>query len=392
MKKLILLLTVIAFIFSACDKDENDFIASFVEQTTKSQSVHYKFTQKYYYSNGLDTTTTNCEVWVVRDKNDTLRNAYIWIDDFYRPYNMIYTNGTFYLAIPPKKVTALYPNFTESFVSDVDWVNIFLNPEIIQEQLKDSLNATSLTDTVYKGKKCKKVYIEFPIGEKEEKKSFTYVINTKNNSPLFALLKIEYKDYTYFDEIYFSDYQFDNVILDDLKKRQQKVFLQNPIEKKKDNQNLSMLEGMLHLGDKAPIFEGKFYESDDNFALADYIGENIIIVDFWYTHCPPCVKAIPALSELQEEYGDKGLKIFGLNSVDNQAHSLDYLNKFLSKREISYNIIMTQAKVDIMYKIKGYPTIYLIDKNGEIAHIELGFKQEKFEELKDKTIELLNEK
>ncbi|MEA3451085.1 MAG: TlpA disulfide reductase family protein [Bacteroidota bacterium] len=390
MRKVILLLVVIVFIFNACNKKGEDFIGNFVNQTTDAQSVHYKLTQKYYYSNGQDTTITPNEIWVVRDKNDTLRNAYIWVDDFYRPYNMIYTNGTFYLVIPPKKVTALYPNFTSSFVSEIDWVNIFLNPEMIQDQFNDSLNITSITDTVYDGKKCKKIYIEFPLGKKEEKKSFIYVIDKKDNSPLFALKKVEYKDYTYFDEIYFSDYEFDNVILDDLKKRQQKVITQNPIEDKKENSNLSMLEQMLHLGDKAPIFDGKFHNSDNNFALENYIGENIIIVDFWYTHCPPCVKAIPALSELQKEYGDKGLKIFGLNSVDNQDHSIDYLNKFLSKRDVSYDIIMTQAKVDLMYKVKGYPTIYLIDKNGEIAHIELGFNQEKFEELKEKTIELLN--
>ena len=65
------------------------------------------------------------------------------------------------------------------------------------------------------------------------------------------------------------------------------------------------------------------------------------ILDFWYTHCPPCVKSMPYLSELYTQYKDKNVKIFGLNSVDNQPHSLEYLKTFLGKREITYYIILT---------------------------------------------------
>ena len=172
-------------------------------------------------------------------------------------------------------------------------------------------------------------------------------------------------------------------------KRKYKVFAANPIVDRTENSEISKLESMLHIGDKAPVFDGEFYPGKNKFELSEYIGKNIIIVDFWYTHCPPCIKAIPALNELQKEYRDQGLKIFGVNSVDNRARSLEYLNKFISKREFSYDIVMIESEVDLDYKIKQYPTLYMIDKEGEIALVEIGFNEEKFEKLKEKVDALI---
>ncbi|MEN8121890.1 MAG: TlpA disulfide reductase family protein, partial [Bacteroidota bacterium] len=350
---------------------------------------HFKLTEKYYYANGQDTTITPFEVWVVRDNNDTLRGGYIWVDNNYRPYNMIYDTGNFYLAIPPKKTSILYANFTESLISQVDWIDIFLKPDIFQEQINDSLNNTIISDTVYQEEQCSKIVIEFPVSKNGESKKYTYVLSKKHYAPVWAMLESKSKDDVYFDELYFTDYEFDKVNIEKLKEDQKQVLIDNPIERDGANSEAARLEKMLHLGDKAPLFEGNFYLTEEAFKLDGYIGKNVIVVDFWYTHCPPCVKAMPALSELYSEYKDLGLKVFGLNSVDNQPHSLDNLDKFLSKRQTSYDMIMIEPNVDIMYKVNGYPTMYIIDKDGDIAFAEIGFDEEKFEDFKNKIEELL---
>ena len=242
MKKIILLFAITSFLFNACSKKEDNFISELVEKTTEIQSIQYKVTQKYYYSNSQDTTITPCEVWVVRDSEDTLRTGYIWVDNNYRPYNMIYDKGNFYLAIPPKKITALYPDFTESFISSVDWIDVFLKPEGLQKQFTDSLNTTSLSDTIYNGEECKKVLIKFPIGKKKEKISCTYIFSKKHFMPLWAMAKTENKEYIYFDELFFSDYEFGNVNLEEMHKRQDKVIADNPIENRTENSELSKIE------------------------------------------------------------------------------------------------------------------------------------------------------
>jgi hypothetical protein len=101
--KFILLLLMPLFVFIQCKKSDKEIVSQIVKETKKHQSIHYKAVEKSYYSNQPDTTITPYEVWEVRDNGDSLRNGYIWVDNNYRPYNMIYDNGTFYLAIPPKK-------------------------------------------------------------------------------------------------------------------------------------------------------------------------------------------------------------------------------------------------------------------------------------------------
>jgi len=377
------------FLFAACTETDDNFVLKIVEKTKKHQSLHYKLTQKYYYSDGQDTTITPFEVWGIRDIKDTLKGGYVWVDNNYRPYNMIYDAGNFYLAIPPKKTTVLYANFNENFISPVDWIDVFLNPDILQEQINDSINNSIISDTVYNGQQCSKIVIEFPVNKNGETQTHTYVLSKKHHAPLWAMFQIKTKDYTYFDELYFADYEFDMVDKEGLKERQKQVLTDNPVDREGTNSELSRLERMLLLGDVAPLFEGEYYSTREEFKLDDYIGKNIIVVDFWYTHCPPCVKAIPALSELYTKYKDQGLKVFGLNSVDNQPHSLDNLNKFLKKRQTSYDIIMIEPRVDMMYKVNGYPTMYVIDKEGRIAFAEIGFDEEKFEKFKNKIEELL---
>jgi len=389
MNRLASLFLVSFLLFTACNQTDDDLVVKIVEKTKEYQSLHFKLTEKYYYANGQDTTITPFEVWAVRDNNDKVRGGYVWVDNNYRPYNMIYDTGNFYLAIPPKKTSILYANFTESLISPVDWIDVFLNPDVLQKQISDSLNNTIILDTVYQGEQCSKIVIEFPESKNGESEKYTYVLSKKHHAPMWAMLESKTKDDIYFNELYFSDYEFDKVDIHKLKERQKQVLTDNPVERDGANSELSRLERMLHIGDDAPLFEGNFYSTEEAFKLDDYIGENVIVVDFWYTHCPPCVKAIPALSELYTKYKGQGLKVFGLNSVDNQAHSLANLDKFLKKRQTTYDIIMIKPAVDIMYKVNGYPTMYIIDKDGRIVFAEIGFDEEKFNEFKAKIEELL---
>ena len=389
MNNKLLLLLFVAILFTYCNSSNDNFIAKLIEKNKTYQSMHFKAEQKYYYSNGIDTTFTPFEVWAIRDSADNTLGAYVWADNNYRPYHMIYDKGDFYLSIPPKKTTVLYKNFKGDFISPVDWISVFVNPSAFEKIVNDTLNKISLADVQYNKKNCKKLTIEFPEDANGNVTTWTFVID-ENFVPLWAVYTQKTDDYTYFDELTFSDFKFDNVDLKKLKEKQKQILVENPLETGERSET-SMLESMLHIGDNAPLFDGNYYQTKESFKLSDYIGKNVIIVDFWYTHCPPCVRAMPALSGLYDEFKDKGLKIFGLNSVDNQPHSLPGLDKFLQKRKLTYPVIMTQSTVDLMYKIKGYPTMYLLDKSGKIAYVEIGFDEEKFVKLKAKVEELLNE-
>jgi thiol-disulfide isomerase/thioredoxin len=377
----LLFAAVSLFLFSSCLKND-DFILNLKKELKKHNSITYKISEKYWYSDGVDTTYTPYELWIVRDKTDSLKNGFIIADNNYRPYNMIYDNGGFYLAIPPKHTTIFYKNFNEEIVSPIDWVDVFLNPDYFNNLQNNNSAGISGRDTVYNKIICKKIEIKFAKDNKTQKtNTYVFVINALTYTPEWAMLISKSAENTYYQELLFDNVKFDTESIENLKKRQQKIIAENPVERSGDNSETARLEKMLHTGTKAPLFSGKFYSYDKVFNLKDYIGKKVIIVDFWYTHCPPCVKAIPSLSELYKEYKNKDLIVFGLNSVDNQPHSMKNLDRFLKNRDISYDIILTQPDVDMMYKINGYPTMYVIGKDGKIAYVEIGFDKEKFAKL-----------
>lgn len=377
-------LMALVFLLGSCSQKQENPIAQIDKAMAQHRSVHYKILEKYTYSYTPDTTVTPYEIWAVKDSVDKLHHGYVWINNYYRPYNMIYDRGNFYLVIPPKKTTLLYKNFSEDFISPVDWVDVFLQSDGLQKLVSQPGVQYSVTDVTFENKKCFRFQLHF----KKEKKEYVFIIDKKQQVPLLAKMKRDYGKYTFTEALYFSGFQFDGVNKAELQKKEKEILAANPVQPGTDSE-ISRLEKMLHVGDKAPLFDGKFFASGKPFQLKDYIGKKVIIVDFWYTHCPPCVRAIPELSKLYTELKDKGLLIFGLNSVDNRPASLANLKNFIGRRNISYPIILTRPSVDRQYKINGYPSMYVIDKQGKIAFVDIGFDQAKLFLLKQKVEKLL---
>jgi peroxiredoxin len=107
-----------------------------------------------------------------------------------------------------------------------------------------------------------------------------------------------------------------------------------------------------------------------NVSLADFRGK-VLILDFWATWCPPCVKEIPHFIELYEQYKDKGVEIVGI-SLDQAGVSV--VKAFVQKYQIKYPIMMTDGKIDKAFGgIPSIPTTFLIDSAGNISKKYVGY-------------------
>ena len=374
---------------------KDSIIDHIYQKMNEHQTAHFKIDETYYYSDGIDTTTTNFEVWLVRDKNDSSRHGFAWVNNNYRPYNLIFTHDSLYLTIPPKKTTTIYSEFDGNCIAENDWIDFFLNPDALLKQTADTNNQVSIKDTTFEGTDCSEIVIRYEIasdsdqGTINKKNTVTYIINKQSLTPVLSRMVSESKEHTFYGELRFSDFDFDKEKIADLRAKHKKILEANPVERKTSEAENSLFDQMLHIGELAPVFEGKFYANNQVFNIQDYIGKKIILIDFWYTHCPPCVRAIPAISQLNKDFQDHGLVVFGLNSVDNRKRSLKHLDEFLAKRKISYDIIMTQPEVDKRYKIAAYPSMYVIGLDGKIAYVEVGYDEESFAQLKEKVMKLL---
>jgi len=124
-------------------------------------------------------------------------------------------------------------------------------------------------------------------------------------------------------------------------------------------------------GDKAPPPPGakpapSFTLQDlkgNQVSLSDFKGK-VVILDFWATWCPPCVREIPHFIELYEQYKDQGFAMVGI-SLDHQGVSV--VKSFVQKYRVNYPILMTDGRVDRAYGgITYIPTTFVIDAAGNI--------------------------
>jgi len=59
-----------------------------------------------------------------------------------------------------------------------------------------------------------------------------------------------------------------------------------------------------------------------------------VVLNFWATWCPPCLREIPLLNEWQRRYGDQGLQVVGI-AID----KADAVARFLEDHPVDYPIV-----------------------------------------------------
>lgn len=103
--------------------------------------------------------------------------------------------------------------------------------------------------------------------------------------------------------------------------------------------------------------------------LAQWKGKPMLL-NFWATWCPPCVKEMPELDALHKRHA--GVQFLGL-AVDSSPNVV----KFVSKVPVSYTLLIAGAgSIDIMRKLGngpgGLPFTVLLDADGRITKQILG--------------------
>ena len=115
-----------------------------------------------------------------------------------------------------------------------------------------------------------------------------------------------------------------------------------------------------------------FQKSDDAipFSKKDRTGNlvelsslkgNVVVLNFWFVACKPCVDELPLLNGLVDKFLDEPVKFIAI-TFDDQAT----VEKFLKKHQFSYQIVPSASDVIQSYGINIFPTQIVIDKNGKI--------------------------
>lgn len=121
----------------------------------------------------------------------------------------------------------------------------------------------------------------------------------------------------------------------------------------------------------APVFTLKNPEGKD-VSLSDFKGKWVIL-DFWGSWCPWCIKGFPALKEAYSKYDGK-VEIIGVDCRDSE----DAWRKALEKYQLPWVQVYNgpegpaAEKLYTDYAVQGFPTKVIVSPEGKIANITVG--------------------
>ncbi len=99
--------------------------------------------------------------------------------------------------------------------------------------------------------------------------------------------------------------------------------------------------------------------------LAAWRGK-LVLVDFWASWCPDCLREMPDVLATYRKYHDQGFEVVGV-SMD---HDKDAMLAFLKKHQIpwpqQYDGQAWDSSVAVKYGVKGIPEMWLVDRNGHV--------------------------
>ena len=124
----------------------------------------------------------------------------------------------------------------------------------------------------------------------------------------------------------------------------------------------------------------------DTVSLADLRGK-IVLLDFFSKHCAPCCAALPFLQNLHEKYKDRGVVLLGIDPIDDSVK--DEMADFLAKRGITYTVLFSDRQLSQTYHIAAYPTLFFIDRDGNIAKVHHGYHPSLEEALEEQLLKML---
>jgi thiol-disulfide isomerase/thioredoxin len=125
-------------------------------------------------------------------------------------------------------------------------------------------------------------------------------------------------------------------------------------------------------------------------SLEDYRGK-IVLLDFWYRGCGWCIRAMPQVKQLADEFPADRVVVLGMNRDQNP----DDARAVIEKMRLNYATLKDGNRDDgihTKYGVHAWPTLVLLDGRGVIRNVHIGYTPTMGRDLKEMIHALLAEK
>lgn len=98
--------------------------------------------------------------------------------------------------------------------------------------------------------------------------------------------------------------------------------------------------------------------------LSKILKRKAVVLDFWASWCPYCVKIMPDLEKFYKENQDK-VTVIGVNIREGK----EKVARLVKDKGISYPVVLdSDGKVAQLYKVRGIPAVFFVDKDSNILY------------------------
>lgn len=90
----------------------------------------------------------------------------------------------------------------------------------------------------------------------------------------------------------------------------------------------------------------------------------VVVINFWFENCPPCLAEMPELNKLAKAYRQKGVRFIGITH-DAPTHA----KHFQKRNGYEYEIVsMSKAEISKLNINHGFPSNILVGADGKIIY------------------------
>ncbi len=134
--------------------------------------------------------------------------------------------------------------------------------------------------------------------------------------------------------------------------------------------NLQKTESIDLQGGQAPDFTLTLFDQfeQEQLNLANLRGQ-VVVINFWASWCVECYKEAALLEQGWQDYKDRGVVFVGVDYLDTDKEGLAYMEKYGITYPSGPDL---GSKISKNYAITGVPETFFIDRDGHIAHVQIG--------------------